>query len=618
MDMHQIRNLRNLLALLLSQAVLAGCLTDSTVDTGAIGGGTGGNTPPTIQGSPSGTVPMESTYSFTPQAQDADNDPLTFSIGNKPVWLDFDTATGRLTGTPQLGNVGLYQNIEISVTDGVAVASLPAFSIRVQGDTSGNSAPQLNGNPSSFAAIGVLYRLQPTASDADNDPLTFSIQNLPGWASFDTDTGELSGIPQAGTEGTYGGIVLSVTDGVDTVSLPAFAIIVSDSVGDFPELVSIPEIPFDAMLAPGAVTSSGSLPSSISAGEVLQFTSQSSSGDVFMTCNGTEADPAFIVGGTLNGSNDVITVDGQWCYFVGTVFNNIQLRAVGNNMVFRDIEVVNVSGKNGSSFGGSNNVLMNSEIHHNQGDDRHGIHVRSGADSIWILGNYVHHNGGDGFQACHGCSSNPPRNVYIGNNLFHSDRENAIDFKYIENVIVEGNIIHSLVSAPADQEWCFDDGSSCGVFSSGSDGSGIVIGSDGGPTNVLIKDNEIFSTVNATRIEEGIQIRVEGNNFHDLNGRCLQLDKDGFNTVYVDNSCVNAERGIFQNWRDNFSLTVDNNVFQNISSAAVEYESNSVANNSTLTNNMFDNAGPVVYGNLSVVTEVAINALPNASGNEVQ
>ncbi len=375
-------------------------------------------------------------------------------------------------------------------------------------------------------------------------------------------------------------------------------------------------MPFDYEQPAGATTSSGQLQGNIAAGEVLAFTSQSISEDLSMSCSGTEAEPAFITGGTLSGSNDVFTISGSWCIFDGTVFDNVQLRTgSANNIVFRNVEVLNVSGKNGVNLAGSDIVLADSEIHHNQGDDRHGIFVSSGSDGVWILRNYVHHNGGDGFQACHGCASNPPRNVYLGHNTFHSDRENAIDFKYIENVIVEGNIIHSLVSAPADQEWCFDDGSSCGVFSSGSDGSGIVIGSDGGPTNVTIIDNEIYDTVNAVRIEEGTQITVTENNFHDINGRCLQLDKEGWETVFTQNTCLNADRGIFQNWRVNFSLFVEDNTFEGISGPAIEYETNSVCTGSTLVRNTFTSTGSVICGNSTASSTAAVNALPGAADN---
>src|SRR6185295_12827691 len=49
----------------------------------------------------------------------------------KPPWASFSTSTGRLSGTPAAADVGSYSNIVISVSDGSASASLPAFAISV-------------------------------------------------------------------------------------------------------------------------------------------------------------------------------------------------------------------------------------------------------------------------------------------------------------------------------------------------------------------------------------------------------------------------------------------------------------------------------------------------------
>ncbi|MDH5469304.1 MAG: hypothetical protein OEX75_01825, partial [Gammaproteobacteria bacterium] len=48
---------------------------------------------------------------------------------------------------------------------------------------------------------------------------------------FNTSTGRLSGTPTQ--SGSHGNIVISVTDGTDTVSLPAFSIQVNASTGSF-------------------------------------------------------------------------------------------------------------------------------------------------------------------------------------------------------------------------------------------------------------------------------------------------------------------------------------------------------------------------------------------------
>jgi hypothetical protein len=58
--------------------------------------------------------------------------------------------------------------------------------------------------------------------------LTFSISNRPTWATFNTSTGRLSGTPTSAQVGSYSNIVIRVSDGKATTSLPAFSITVSD------------------------------------------------------------------------------------------------------------------------------------------------------------------------------------------------------------------------------------------------------------------------------------------------------------------------------------------------------------------------------------------------------
>jgi hypothetical protein len=78
-------------------------------------------------------------YSFTPAASDPAGNTLTFNIQNKPVWASFNPANGTLTGTPAAANAGTYTNIAISVSDGSASASLPAFTITVNQVSNGTA-----------------------------------------------------------------------------------------------------------------------------------------------------------------------------------------------------------------------------------------------------------------------------------------------------------------------------------------------------------------------------------------------------------------------------------------------------------------------------------------------
>ena len=89
------------------------------------------NRAPTISGAPPATITVGLAYDFTPVASDPDGDTLTFSIANRPAWLTFNAATGRLAGTPAAANVGQYTGIVVTVSDGQASAQLGPFSITV-------------------------------------------------------------------------------------------------------------------------------------------------------------------------------------------------------------------------------------------------------------------------------------------------------------------------------------------------------------------------------------------------------------------------------------------------------------------------------------------------------
>jgi hypothetical protein len=90
-----------------------------------------GNSRPSIDGAPVPQVLHGEFYDFLPHAIDPDEDPLQFAIENLPTWALFDPATGRLSGTPAMEDVGSHEDIRVSVSDGLETAALPAFSIDV-------------------------------------------------------------------------------------------------------------------------------------------------------------------------------------------------------------------------------------------------------------------------------------------------------------------------------------------------------------------------------------------------------------------------------------------------------------------------------------------------------
>jgi Putative Ig domain len=198
-----------------------------------VGSGSGGsNQPPQISGTPPTTARAGAWYNFVATASDPNGDKLKFSIQNKPSWLVFNTSSGRLSGTPTTANNGTYNNIIIGVSDGRGGnASLSAFALTV-GGSSGNQPPTISGTPPTSVTSGSAYSFTPTARDPEGRTLTFTITNKPSWATFSSTSGRLSGTPSSAQTGTYPNILIKVSDGTATASLPAFAIVVSTTQTD--------------------------------------------------------------------------------------------------------------------------------------------------------------------------------------------------------------------------------------------------------------------------------------------------------------------------------------------------------------------------------------------------
>jgi hypothetical protein len=149
----------------------------------------GANQAPTISGTPAGSTLFGRQYTFTPTAADANGDVLTFSITGRPAWGTFDSATGRLQGTPTQADVGTSANIVISVTDGAASRSLASFNIQVVATATGSatlswSPPTQNSDGSPLSDLG-SYRVS-FGTSSGIYPNSVTVNN-PGVASFVVD-----------------------------------------------------------------------------------------------------------------------------------------------------------------------------------------------------------------------------------------------------------------------------------------------------------------------------------------------------------------------------------------------------------------------------------------------
>ncbi|MDH5484727.1 MAG: putative Ig domain-containing protein [Gammaproteobacteria bacterium] len=180
-------------------------------------------------------------YSYTVTASDIDaGDTLIFSAPIIPGWLSFDRDSHVLSGTPDNADVG-PNNVTLRVNDGTVNVN-QSFTISVSNI---NDPPVISGTPATEANEGVFYSFTPTASDPDaGDTLLFSIVSKPGWASFNTGTGRLSGTPSSADVGTTSDIIIRVSDGIATASLAGFDLVVVDN--NPPVIILPPEVTVNA------------------------------------------------------------------------------------------------------------------------------------------------------------------------------------------------------------------------------------------------------------------------------------------------------------------------------------------------------------------------------------
>ena len=143
---------------------------------------------------------------------------------------------GCRISTPARGMLGLCCALALAACNGAQdthadqappVAQSPDPAPQPPVSTPGSGAgPQISGSPSVRAVAGQPYSFQPTATDADDDHLSFAVSGMPTWASFDSKTGRLWGTPARHDVGAHWRTVISVSDATHREALPEFELTV--------------------------------------------------------------------------------------------------------------------------------------------------------------------------------------------------------------------------------------------------------------------------------------------------------------------------------------------------------------------------------------------------------
>lgn len=172
----------------------------------------------------------------TPSGHDPDGDALTWSGNHLPSGATVAPSSGVLSWTPGAGQVGTYPGVELVASDGV-LGGLASFAITV--GTAPNTPPDIAPVADQVVAENALLSVTGSASDADNDPLSWSATNLPSGAAFAPALATLTWTPAFDQAGSYAGVTFMVNDGRGGTASTAFAITVTN-VNRAPSVAAIP------------------------------------------------------------------------------------------------------------------------------------------------------------------------------------------------------------------------------------------------------------------------------------------------------------------------------------------------------------------------------------------
>ena len=150
-------------------------------------------------------------YSYSIMATGDPNPSL--SVSGLPTWLVFD-GVETISGTPEIGDVGLSGIITVTASNGIAPDSVQTFTIDVY------IAPTITSTPSTTATVGIIFSYSLTTT---GNPLpTVSVSGLPAWLSYNSGTQTISGTPT--TSGMTGMITVNTSNGVGSDATQTFTI----------------------------------------------------------------------------------------------------------------------------------------------------------------------------------------------------------------------------------------------------------------------------------------------------------------------------------------------------------------------------------------------------------
>jgi len=215
-------------------------------------------------------------------------------------------------------------------------------------------------------------------------------------------------------------------------------------------------------------------------------------------------------------------------------------------------------------------------------DDTASFAIGHNVINAWVLENTGYNSGGDGIILAPSGANFTTHHIYIGGNTFYNHRENGIDLKEANDVVVSSNTIYGHRATAT------------------STGEGIVVHYD--PKRIWIINNNIYDSEYGIVFTGATDSYIIGNYLHDIKNTNADYNtkniykssapihiRNSDSMLISNNTITNNDNGI-QIVNGNI-FDIDNNIFDNRSDAAgydVMIESSTTASQTGLNNNLFN------------------------------
>ncbi|HTJ01007.1 MAG TPA: PKD domain-containing protein [Dongiaceae bacterium] len=205
---------------------------------------TNANHYPSITSKPSFQSMVGVAYTYPVMATDPDNDPLQYTLAQAPAGMTINTNTGLIGWTPT--NTGSFF-IQVNVYDNRGLGVYQSYTLTVIAYT--NLPPQFTSTPPQTGNPGAAYAYTATATDPNQDTITFALTQNPAGMSINGSSGQINWTP---TVGQLGGNAVTITanDGHGGVATQSYNLVVLSGNGSNGPVVQ--PIPDQTVTAPAS------------------------------------------------------------------------------------------------------------------------------------------------------------------------------------------------------------------------------------------------------------------------------------------------------------------------------------------------------------------------------